>query len=134
MPTGTPIWLRRETGTAGPTAITSASVPRCSARRPASRSPARVDGARTVTGWPGLPRRRREPLDDGGKEAAQRGQDAEDRQELPAVAVLAEDHRRRGERRRTGGERRRRVEEAERARSARDEPQRGRDRAGERPG
>ena len=44
-PTGTPICERREIGTAGPTAITSALSPRCSARRPASRSAARVDGA-----------------------------------------------------------------------------------------
>ena len=51
-PTGTPSRDRRDTGTAAPTAITSRRSPRASARRPASRSPARVDGARTVTSWP----------------------------------------------------------------------------------
>ena len=60
-PTGTPICERREIGTAGPTAITSARSPRASARRPASRSAARVEGASTVTSWPS---------------AAQRGRDA----------------------------------------------------------
>ena len=46
-----------------PTAITSGRVPAASARRPASRSAARVDGASTVTSWPerraARPRRRR---------------------------------------------------------------------------
>ena len=51
-PTGTPSCERRETGIAGPSAITSAGSPRASARRPASRSAARVDGASTVTSWP----------------------------------------------------------------------------------
>src|SRR5581483_6051735 len=51
-PTGTPICERREIGTAGPTAITSAGRPSSSACRPARRSAARVEGARTVTVWP----------------------------------------------------------------------------------
>ena len=51
-PTGTPRLDRRETGTLGPTAMTSAGWPRFSARRPARRSAARLEGARTVTVWP----------------------------------------------------------------------------------
>ena len=51
-PTGTPMRLRREMGRAGPSAITSASSPSWSARRPARRSAARPDGASTVTEWP----------------------------------------------------------------------------------
>ena len=51
-PTGTPIRLRREIGTAGPRATTSASSPSSSARRPAARSRARFDDASTVTVWP----------------------------------------------------------------------------------
>src|SRR5215213_4408285 len=43
--------LRRETGNAGPRAITSATPPSRSARRPATRSAARVEGASTVTSW-----------------------------------------------------------------------------------
>src|SRR4051794_19981039 len=43
-PTGTPMRLRRETGSAGPSAITSAATPSSSARRPATRSDARVEG------------------------------------------------------------------------------------------
>jgi len=49
LATGTPMLVRRDSGTEGPTAITSRSAPRCSARRPASRSRAREDGASTVT-------------------------------------------------------------------------------------
>ena len=48
----TPTRLRRETRTAGPSAITSASAPSRRARRPARRSAARVEGARTVTCCP----------------------------------------------------------------------------------
>src|SRR6266566_9419445 len=44
--------LRRETGTAGPSAITSSPPPSRSARRPAIRSAARVEGASTVTECP----------------------------------------------------------------------------------
>src|SRR5919201_894040 len=51
-PTGTPMRLRRETGTAGPSAITSWPPPSSSARRPAIRSAARVEGASTVTSYP----------------------------------------------------------------------------------
>src|SRR5919204_824694 len=51
-PTGTPMRLRRETGTAGPSAITSWPPPSRRARRPAIRSAARVDGASTVTSCP----------------------------------------------------------------------------------
>src|ERR671933_537390 len=51
-PTGTPSCDLVETGTAGPTAIVSARSFRRSVRRPASKSPARVDGATTVTSWP----------------------------------------------------------------------------------
>src|SRR5436305_4852954 len=51
-PTGTPILLRREIGTAGPTATSSASAPSRSDRRPAARSRARFDDARIVTEWP----------------------------------------------------------------------------------
>src|SRR4029077_21256438 len=48
-----PICERRDTGTAGPTAITPAgSACRRSTRRPASRSAPRVDGASTVTVCP----------------------------------------------------------------------------------
>ena len=39
-------------GTAAPIATTSPMTPRCSARRPSSRSAARDDGATTVTMWP----------------------------------------------------------------------------------
>jgi hypothetical protein len=49
---GTPIRLRREIGTAGPSATTSASSPSSSARRPAASSFARFDEARIVTEWP----------------------------------------------------------------------------------
>ena len=51
-PTGTPRLDRRDTGTAAPIAITSASSPRASARRPAIRSAVRAEGASTVTEWP----------------------------------------------------------------------------------
>ena len=51
-PTGTPIRLRREMGTAGPSATISSSRPSSKARRPAARSLARFDGARTVTECP----------------------------------------------------------------------------------
>ena len=53
-PTGTPIRLRREIGTAGPMAISSGGSSKApsSARRPAARSRARFEGARTVTAWP----------------------------------------------------------------------------------
>ena len=48
-----PIRLRREIGTAGPSATSSSSSrPAASARRPAARSRARFDGASTVTEWP----------------------------------------------------------------------------------
>src|SRR5215211_6069318 len=47
-----PIRLRREIGTAGPRAITSPAIPSCSARRPARRSAARLDGASTLTTCP----------------------------------------------------------------------------------
>ena len=43
-------------GSPAPTAITSACSRFASARRPASRSPPRVDGASTVTSWPRLRR------------------------------------------------------------------------------
>ena len=46
------MFVRRESGIDGPTAMTSASAPRWSARRPARRSRARDDGASTVTSWP----------------------------------------------------------------------------------
>jgi len=52
QPTGTPMLLRREIGTARPTAITSASASPASERRPSRRSSARLDGASTVTEWP----------------------------------------------------------------------------------
>ena len=52
MPTGTPSVERREIGTAGPTAITSGDAPSRRARRPAASSPARADGASTVTACP----------------------------------------------------------------------------------
>ena len=45
------MFVRRESGIDGPTAMTSASSPRCSVRRPARRSRAREDGARIVTAW-----------------------------------------------------------------------------------
>src|SRR5207248_6955064 len=51
-PTGTPIRLRREIGTAGPSATRSACSPSSSARRPAARSRARFEEARIVTEWP----------------------------------------------------------------------------------
>ncbi len=54
--TGTPMFVRRERGMDGPTAITSSSVPRCSALRPATRSRVREEGARMVTSCP-IPRR-----------------------------------------------------------------------------
>ena len=44
--------LRREIGTDGPRAITSASASPGSDRRPSRRSAARLDGASTVTEWP----------------------------------------------------------------------------------
>src|SRR5260221_11285068 len=44
--------LRRETGTEGPIAITSASASLSNACRPASRSAVRLDGASTVTVCP----------------------------------------------------------------------------------
>ena len=53
-PTGTPIRLRREIGTAGPSATNSPSN-RLSLRKTRlawARSRARFDGARTVTSWP----------------------------------------------------------------------------------
>ena len=46
--------LRREIGTDGPTAITSASPSPCSARRPSRRSAPRLDGASTVTECPSV--------------------------------------------------------------------------------
>ena len=61
-PTGTPMLRAREIGTAGPSAITSASAPLCSARLPAASSRrARFEGASTVTWWPAraAPRRSR---------------------------------------------------------------------------
>ena len=61
-PTGTPRLLRRDTGTARPSATTSVSSPRASARRPAWSSAAWLDGASTVTSWP----RRRSAADDAG--------------------------------------------------------------------
>src|SRR6266511_1797440 len=51
-PTGTPMRLRREIGSAGPTATTSPSGPRRSARLPARRSSARFEGQSTVTECP----------------------------------------------------------------------------------
>ena len=47
-----PRCVRREIGIDGPTAITSRSMPRWSARRPSRRSRAREDGASTVTSCP----------------------------------------------------------------------------------
>src|SRR5581483_1588541 len=51
-PTGTPMLLRREIGTAGPIAITSASAAPSSELRPALRCSARPEGASTVTVLP----------------------------------------------------------------------------------
>ena len=54
IPTGIPTLLPGATVTVGAIAITSASAPFSNARRPAARSRARPEGARTVTLCPSL--------------------------------------------------------------------------------